>query len=410
MTRALVRLEGGSQLELDDGVLAPARSHLARLGAAEPVRLAFAAAHLVMRDSYRAAGHSAAHPGNTEEIAGHVDWSGTRALRVRLAKLDLGIAEALDAAQRAETGWPVASRLIELTGRLAPRSGFLAGACADHLREVRSKAELVEAVAFQGRFIERHGGWPIVLPLIWLAERGASEGDYLEVHRSIFEQLAGPVFVQVPGADAPPVLRGYFPGRSLQRVMASAPQKVRGAWLPQLDGGRAHQLRRELLERDQLVLAGDCAAFARRLRGGDPGGLDEVAAPLRWNALGGRRVALGDFDHALLDALGAAAEPAALWLRYLAHGDGRRAEGLLAPCEELGQKLREPPAEHASAGLAFVAWLAGIQPNRLLPNRIDRARSKEHLLELARLAFRAGALTDAAQSALRLRAFLLGTA
>jgi hypothetical protein len=41
---------------------------------------------------------------------------------------------------------------------------------------------------------------------------------------------------------------------------------------------------------------------------------------------------------------------------------------------------------------------------------MDRARSKEHLLELAHLAAHAGALADAAQSALRLRAFLLGTA
>jgi Protein of unknown function (DUF993) len=410
MARALVRLDTGSDLELDDGLLAPARSHLARLGAAEPVRLAFAAAHVVMRDSYRTAGHSAAHPGTPEEVAGHVDWTTTRALRARLARLDLGIGEALDAGQRLETGWPVASRLIELTSRLAPRAGFLAGACADHLREVRTKAELVDAVVFQGRYIERHGGWPIVLPLAWLAERGAREGEVLEVYRAIFQQLNGPVFVHWPGDEAPPLLRGCFPGRSFTRVMASEPDKVRGARLPRLDPPAELELRRQLLARDQIAMVGDDAPFAQRLRGADPAASAEVGLPERWTTIGGRRVALGAFDHALLATLTAAAEPVALGLAYLARGDGRRAGSLLGPCEALAHKLVEPSAAHSCAGLAFAAWLNGLQPSRLLPNRADRARSKEHLLELARLASQAGALADAAQSALRLRAFLLGTA
>ncbi len=411
MARALVRLDSGSDLELDDGLLAPSRSHLARLGPAEPVRLAFAAAQVVMRESYRAAGHSASHPGPPEEIAGHVDWTATRALRVRLARLDLGIGEALDAAQRLETGWPVASRLIELTGRLAPRAWFLAGACADHLREIRTKTELVDAVVFQGRYIERHGGWPIVLPLAWLADHGAREGEVLEVYRAIFQQLAGPVFVHWPGDEAPPQLRACFPGRSFTRVMASEPDKVRGARLPTLDPPAELELRRQLLARDQIALVGDDAPFVQRLRGGDPAAsAAEVAPPQRWTTMGGRRVALGAFDHALLATLTAAAEPLALGLSYLARGDGRRALGLLAPCEALAHKLVEPPAPHFCAGLAFTAWLNGLQPSRLLPNRADRARSKEHNLELARLASQAGALADAAQSALRVRAFLSGTA
>jgi hypothetical protein len=410
MARALVRLDGGPDLELDDGLLAPARSHLARLGAAEPVRLAFAAAQVVMRDSYRTAGHSPAHPGAPEEIVGHVDWTATRALRARLARLELGIGEALDAAQRLETGWPVASRLIELTGRLAPRGGFLAGACADHLREVRTKTELVDAVVFQGRYIERHGGWPIVLPLAWLAERDAREGEVLEVYRAIFEQLDGPVFVHWPGGEAPPLLRGCFPGRSFLRVMASEPDKVRGARLPRLDPPAELELRRQLLARDQITLCGDDAPFTQRLRGGDATASSEVAAPQRWTAIGDRRVALGEFDHALLATLSAAAEPLILGLAYLARGDGRRASALLGPCEVLAHKLVEPPAAHGCAGVAFIAWLNGLLPNRLLPNRADRARSKEHLIDLARLASHAGALADAAQSALRLRAFLSGTA
>lgn len=410
MARALVHLEGGNELELEDGLLVHARSHLARLGPAEPVRLAFAAVHLVLRESYRTAGHSAGHPGTAEEIAGHVDWTATRALRVRLARLELGIAEGLDAAQRRETGWAAAARAIELTGRLAPRAGFLAGACADHLRAVRSKAELVDAVVFQGRYIERHGGWPIVLPLGWLAEREANEGEVLEVHRAIFEQLAGPVFVHGASELDRITPRPAFPGRSFHRVMACAPDKVRGATLPRLKPSEELDLCRELLERDQIALVSDGAPFTRRIATGDPESAAEIAPLQRWTAISGRRVALGPFRHALLGVLGPAAEPAALALAYLAHGDGRRAAALLAPCERLAEKLFEPPAGQAPAGLAFLNWLAGHQSQRLLPNRADRGRPKEHLLALARLASRAGALSDAAHSALKLRAFLLGTA
>jgi hypothetical protein len=406
MTRVLLELPGGTELELDDGVLAPTRSQLARLGTAPPARMAFAAAHLVMLPSYRQTAHSPQAPGRPDDILGHVDWATTRALRARLDRLGFGIAEAMDTAQRFEIGWPVASRLIDLCRRLAPANGFIAGAGVDHLPEVRSRADLIEGVVFQARYIQRSGGWPIVLPMPWLCEQGAEEADYVEVYGEIFRQLEGPLFVHWLGAMFHPGLEGYFPGESFLRVMALAPDKVRGAKLSMLDPQLEHGLRTALLERDQLLLTGDDLNFARLMRGGDPAQDAEAPPPLRWTQVGGRRVALGDFSHALLGVLDAVAEPASLALQLLAHGRSRAALRVLEPCERLGRKLFEPPTQHYKAGLAFLAWLNGQQDERTLVNRQERSRPREHLVEVARLASRAGAISDAGLAAERLRALV----
>ena len=49
-----------------------------------PVRLAYAATHLVMADSYAGVAHSLVNPGSPEELAEHIDWTTTFALRNRL--------------------------------------------------------------------------------------------------------------------------------------------------------------------------------------------------------------------------------------------------------------------------------------------------------------------------------------
>ena len=406
MARVTLVLPGGGELELDDEVLAPTRARLARLGEAPPVRLAFAAAHLVMLPSYRRAAHSTREPGSPEEILGHVDWSTTGALRARLDRLGLGVAEAMDTAQRFEVGWPVASRLVQLCGRMRLEHPFLAGAGVDHLHGIHSKDELIDGVVFQARFIQRHGGWPIVLPLPWLPQQGSSEQDYVEVYAAIFRQLDGPLFVHWLGEMFQPSLRGYFPGNSFRRVLALEPDKVRGAKLSLLDPRLELSLRRELLERDQVLLTGDDLNFARLIRGGDPAKEQEAPPPQRWTSIGGRRAALGDFSHALLGVLDAIAEPAALALRLLAHGQTRAAMALLGPCEQLGRRLFEPPVQRYKVGLAYLAWLNGLQDERTLVNRLERTRPLEHLLEVARLASRAGALADATLAAHKLRSLL----
>lgn len=401
MARVTIQL-AGREFEIDDAQLDHERGELARLPPATPTRLVFAAAHLVMRDEYAEVAHTPEQPGASAELAEHVDWPRTFELRRRLDGLGFGIAEAMDTAQRFSVGWSVASRLIEGCGEQRLANGFVAGASSDSIAPTTHLDALVAAIVEQARFIQRCGGWPMLLPISALAQLGADEDLYVATYRRILEQLDGPVFVHWLGEMFAPALRGYFPGRSFERVMELDPAKVRGAKLSLLDDALELRLRRALLERDQLLLTGDDFHFAGLIGGGDPsaGG---VAPPVeRDTDVGGRRVSLGDFSHALLGAFDGVAAPAGVALQWLARGELDRYTRLMAPCEALARVVFEPPTQRYKCGLAFLAWLNGLQPNFQLANHEERLRDVEHYARVAELAARAGAIENAEIAAARL--------
>ncbi len=357
--------------------------------AADPAfRLCYAAAHVVLRPEYAQLGHSLAAPGAHEEIAAHVDWQATMRLRRALDGHGMGIAEAMDTAQRFFLGWPAARRLIAECGALRLANGFCAGAGTDQLARVRGKADLVDAVVEQCAFIAANGGVPVILPMPWLTANGAGEQDYVDVYGAIVQQVSGPVFVHWLGEMFLPALRGYFPGDSFRRVMAQDPAVVRGCKLSLLDADFEVRMRRELLPREQIVLTGDDFHFGRMLLG-------DGRPPAGETTIGSRRVALGDFSHALLGILDAIARPTQLALRALERGDVAGFTARMAACEELGRHVFAAPTQHYKAGLAFLAWLNGLQDTFLLVNREERARDRAHYLRCAELARVADAVIDA---------------
>ena len=385
-------------LEVDTQRLERYRKAVAGEADVEPVRLVFAAAHVVMLKEYAGAPHSPQQPGSPAEIAAWIDWDATQALRVRLDTLGLGVAEAMDTAQRFAIGWPSARRLIESTGKLELANGFIAGASYDNLEAVSNRGELVDAVAFQVECIQDAGGIAMILPLPWLVEESVDEAGYVEVYRAIIGQVGGPLFVHWLGEVFHPGLAGYFPGDSVGEGMALAPDRVRGAKLSLLDPKREQRWRRELLPRDQIILTGDDLNFARLILGGD-----SEAAPIEGHTdIGGRRVSLGDFSHGLLGILDAIAEPAGLAFDLLARGDAQSYLDLMLPCEELSRHVFAAPTLHYKAGLAFLAWLNGLQSNPMLANHEERTRDREHYLRAAELAAAAGALNDAELASERL--------
>ena len=78
----------------------------------------------------------------------------------------------------------------------------------------------------------------------------------------------------------------------------------------------------------------------------------------------------------------------------------------MAPCEALGQLVFEAPTQHYKVGLAFLAWLNGAQDTFLLVNHEQRARSVQHLCEVAAAASTAGAIANAEVAARRLAQFV----
>jgi len=360
------------------------------------LRLCYAAAHVVLLDSYAALDHRLDRPGDAGSIHRHIDWATTMAIRQRLAAHGLGIAEAMDTAQRFFLGWPGARELIVRCGRLRLPQGFCAGAGTDHLPQVRGPQDLVDGVVFQARLIQRCGGIPVLLPMPWLSQHGADAATYVRVYRDIVRQLQGPLFVHWLGAMFLPSLAGYFPGDSFHQVMALDRRKLRGCKLSLLDAGLEVTLRRELLRHDQLVLTGDDFHFGRLMLGGDAQGAPPAAVPAvqRWTELDGRQVALGDFSHALLGILDGIAAPTERALQALARGDAQGFLDVMLPCEALGQHVFAAPTQHYKAGLAYLAYRNGWQANAMLINREDLARDQQHYATCERLARACGALAQ----------------
>lgn len=381
-----------------DERLMRARAELDALPPATPARLAYAAAHVVMRDAYASCPHTPDQPASPGELEPFIDWDATLDIRRRLAERGFGIAEAMDTAQRFAIGWDNAARLIAQTGHLSPPVPFIAGAGADGAPSPdgatpgRRWTPLIDEVVRQAHFIRSAGGLPIILPIPALSRTHATPQEFFEVYAAIIRALPGPLFVHWLGEAFLPALRGYFPGDSFERIMALDPAKVRGVKLSLLDPAREIDIRRRLLPRDQIVLTGDDFHFPGLILG-------DAGSDLRWSSIDdGRRtrpLALGDFSHALLGILDAISEPAGLALQYLAHGRRDRYAELMAPCAALAAAIFEPPTWRYKAGLSLIAWLNAWQSNRMLANHEERVPGIAYDRRVAELAVAAGCLTSA---------------
>ena len=351
-------------------------------------RLCYAAAHVVMKPSYGRVSHSMDAPGSPEEIAEHLDWDATMAIRRGIGETGMGIAEAMDTAQRFNLGWTAARRLIELTGELGLEAGFCAGASTDHLDNANTTSQIVDGIVEQIGVIRGAGGVPVILPIPRLCELGTDEPGYVQIYGDIAREAGdGPLIVHWLGPMFLPSLQGYFPGDSFLRIMSNDPERYRAAKLSMLDHQLEVRLRRDLLERDQIMLTGDDFHFGR-LIAGEGDGIPETRGTTEFD---GREVLLGDFSHALLGVFDAIAEPAALALRRLATGDRAGYDRIMEPCERLGQAIFKEPTRFYKTGLAFLAWLDGRQDNPMLVNHEELQRSKEDLMDSLRLADEAGA-------------------
>ena len=253
-------------------------------------------------------------PGSSDEIVEHIDWDATMRFRSHLSKHGFGVAEAMDTAQRMELGWKSSHRLIEQTGQLQLKKGFVAGAWTDHV-DATSPTQLIDAVIEQSLIIQAAGGMPIILSMPWLSINQCNSDIYVDVYSRIIQALEGPLLIHWLGEMFIPALRGYFPGDSFERIMNFAPEKVRGAKLSLLDESLERTLRKKLLERDQIILTGDDYHFANLIEG------DALSIDRR-TQIGDLDVALGDFSHALLGIFDGVASkmPEGSWRKTLASG------------------------------------------------------------------------------------------
>ena len=341
-----------------------------------------------------------------------VDWAATLRFRDYLWEHGFAVAEAMDTAQRGMgLPWGLARELIASSAeRAAARraagrfAGLACGAGTDHLAAGKSHSitEIIDAYAVQLEYVQWAGAGAgpagearvILMASRALAATARGPRDYLEVYRELLKQASQPVILHWLGAAFDPALRGYWGGADFESAAATvleliqqAGDKVDGIKLSVLNAEQEVALRRRLPAGIRLY-TGDDFGYADLIRGSD--------------------FEHGDADHsdALLGAFAAVTAPAAAALSALDAGDLAGYEAAIGPTVPLSRLIFEPPTYNYKAGVAFLAWLNGLQPRFSMLDGFERRRSPDHLIRVFELAAAAGALADPDLAVSRMSEFL----
>src|SRR3954452_9074385 len=167
-----------------------------------------------------AAAHVVADPLSDVEprLSAALDWEATIAYRRYLWSLGLGVAEAMDTAQRGMgLDWPTSLELIRSSldaARDFPGAIVASGCGTDHLAidEVKSVDDVIRGYEEQMAAIEKLGGKLIVMASRALARVAKNPGDYERVYGRILSQARQPVILHWLGDMFDPALAGYWSG------------------------------------------------------------------------------------------------------------------------------------------------------------------------------------------------------
>ncbi|HSI80741.1 MAG TPA: dihydrodipicolinate synthase family protein [Solirubrobacterales bacterium] len=320
-----------------------------------------------------------------------IDWEATLAFRRHLWRHGLGVAEAMDTAQRGMgLGWEAARELIARSAAEARASGgrIACGAGTDQLEPgmVHSLETIREAYLEQCRFVADHGATVVVMASRALAAAAAGPGDYRAVYDAVLAEAAEPVILHWLGEAFDPALAGYWgdadperAGDLLLELIADHAARIDGVKVSVLDDALELSLRRRLPE-GVRVYTGDDFNYPRLIRGDGDGHSD-----------------------ALLGILDGIAPVAAAALDALDAGELDRYDELLTPTLPFSRHVFAAPTRHYKTGLVFLAYLNGHQSHFRMVGGLEGARSIRHLAELIRLADAAGLLRDPELAAARAR-------
>jgi len=350
-------------------------------------RIAFSAAHVVADPLADA----------DPWLQAAIDWDKTIAYRERLWDLGLGVAEAMDTAQRGMgLDWPTSLELIRRSVGAAKARGdalVFSGAGTDHLAPdaARSIDDVIRAYEEQFAAIEAVGGRIILMASRALARVARSADDYVKVYDRILSQAKEPVIIHWLGDMFDPALGGYWGTGDLDAAMDtcvsiinSHAEKVDGVKISLLDKDKEIAMRRRLDKRVRMY-TGDDFNYAELIAGDDQG-----------------------YSHALLGIFDAIAPAASSALVSLAAGNLDAFHEALAPTVPLSRHIFRAPTRFYKTGVVFMAYLNGHQDHFTMVGGQESARSTLHLAELFRLADKAGLLRDPDLAVERMR-FVLAT-
>ena len=330
-------------------------------------RVAYAAAHVVPK----------VHADNTPGQPADIDWDATLAFRRNVYSWGLGVADAMDTAQRNMGLDAAATReLIARSAEVAREEGgsVVVGVNTDHVAETHiSLDQVIAAYTEQLHFTEEQGAGPVLMASRHLARVATDAADYRRVYREVLSRATVPVVLHWLGTAFDPELAGYFGAEDwetasevLLQVIAQNPAKVAGVKMSLLDADSEISVRERLPE-DVRMFTGDDFNYV--------------------GLIGGDSVAQGDaHSDALLGAFAAITPVASAAIQALDAGDPEAYLRILGPTEQLSRQVFAAPTFYYKTGVALLAWLNGHQPAFQMVGGLHSARSLPHLSRIVELA------------------------
>lgn len=329
-------------------------------------RVAYAAAHVVPK----------VHADNTPGQPADIDWDATLAFRRNVYSWGLGVADAMDTAQRNMGLDATATReLIARSAEVAREEGgaVVVGVNTDHVAEERlSLDEIIDAYRSQLHFTEEQGAGPVLMASRHLARVAEGADDYRRVYREVLAEATTPVVLHWLGTAFDPSLEGYFgavgwqtASEVLLEIIAENPAKIAGVKMSLLNADSEISVRERLPEGVRMF-TGDDFNYVSLI--GDSG---EGARP---------------YSDALLGAFAAITPVASAAIQALDAGDAESYRRILGPTEELSRQVFAAPTFYYKTGVAFLAWLNGHQPAFQMIGGLHSARSLPHLSRIVELA------------------------
>lgn len=330
-----------------------------------------------------------------------IDWDTTIAYRQRLWSLGLGVAEAMDTAQRGMgLDWPTSLDLIRRSldaARDVPGARIACGCGTDHLapEQARCVDDVIRAYEEQMEAIEKLGGKLILMASRALARVAKGPADYERVYGRILTQARQPVILHWLGDMFDPALGGYWGSTDADAAMDTALDII-GGYAAHVDG-----IKISLLDKDKEIAMRRRLPTGVRMYTGDDFNYAELIAG---DGIGSEPTH-GKSD-ALLGIFDAIAPAASAALAELAQGNVERFHAILGPTVPLSRHIFAAPTRFYKTGVVFMAWLNGHQSHFTMVGGQQSTRSLPHFAELFRLADAADLLEQPELAVRRMRTLL----
>ncbi|MDW6023175.1 dihydrodipicolinate synthase family protein [Mesorhizobium sp. BAC0120] len=353
----------------------------ARLSPDAP-RTVLSAAHVVA-DPF-----SASDPGGSASM----DWKATMAFRRHLHGLGLGIAEAMDTAQRGMgLDWPSALELISRTRKELPDALVFNGAGTDQLgpADARTLDDVRGAYFEQIEAVQKVGGRLIVMASRALAAVARSSDDYVSVYGDVLARCDRPVILHWLGEMFDPALKGYWGAARFEDALETVLAIIEN------DTARIDGIKISLLDKEKEIAMRRRLPAGVKMYTGDDFNYPELIA--------------GDeqgFSHALLGIFDPLAPAAAYAIDRLGRGDTQGFHAALDPTLPLARLIFRAPTQYYKTGVVFLAWLNGFQDHFIMLGGAQSMRPLAYFVEVFKLADGCGLLGDPELAAGRMRKLL----